>query len=165
MVHGHVTIFLNFVTFPLIVLIKIVQVIKNIFFGTEFVINNKPPLKKENSYAWLDYVVPEIFPGEHFGWWRNTFRSHSCLIDVCFLLFYKRLPEECFLNEVIFPVAVITTLHYIYHGFSFRIKELWPSQLYSYYVIKTVLPCDATNTFRGIWLNFSNRLSCLYKHG
>ena len=51
LVHGHVRIFLNFVTFPFILLIKIVQVIKNIFFGTEFVINNKPPLKKENSYA------------------------------------------------------------------------------------------------------------------
>ena len=124
MVHGHVRIFLNFVTFPLIVLIKIVQVIKNIFFGTGFVINNKPPLKKENSYAWLDYVVPKIFPGEHLGWWRNTFRLHSCLIDVCFLLFYKRLPKECFLNKVIFPVTVITTLHYIYHGFSFRIKSV-----------------------------------------
>ena len=46
MVHGHVRIFLNFVTFPLIVLIKIVQVIKNIFLGTGFVINNKPPLNK-----------------------------------------------------------------------------------------------------------------------
>ena len=45
LVHGHVRIFLNFVTFPLIVLIKIVQVIKNIFVETEFVINNKPPLK------------------------------------------------------------------------------------------------------------------------
>ena len=49
LVHGHVRIFLNFVTFPLIALIKIVQVIKNIFFGTGFVINNKPP---------LDYVGP-----------------------------------------------------------------------------------------------------------
>ena len=46
LVHGHVRIFLNFVTFPLIVLIKIVQVIKNIFLGTGFVINNKPPLNK-----------------------------------------------------------------------------------------------------------------------
>ena len=46
MAHGHVRIFLNFVTFPLIVLIKIVQVIKNIFLGTGFVINNKPPLNK-----------------------------------------------------------------------------------------------------------------------
>ena len=45
---------------------KIVQVIKNIFFETGFVIN-KPPFKKENSYAWLDYVVPEIFAGVHFG--------------------------------------------------------------------------------------------------
>ena len=67
LVHGHVRIFLNFVTFPLIVLIKIVQVIKNIVFGTRFVINNKPPLKKENSYAWLDYVVPEIFAGVNLG--------------------------------------------------------------------------------------------------
>ena len=41
---------INFVTFPLIVLIKIVRVIKNIFFGTGFAINNKPSLKKENSY-------------------------------------------------------------------------------------------------------------------
>ena len=49
--HGHVRIFLNFVTFPLIVLIKIVQVFKNIVFETEFVIKNKPPFKKENSYA------------------------------------------------------------------------------------------------------------------
>ena len=46
LVHGHVRIFLNFVTFSLIVLIKIVQVIKNIFLGTGFVINNKPPLNK-----------------------------------------------------------------------------------------------------------------------
>ena len=66
MVHGHVRIFLNFVTFPLIVLIKIMQVIKNMFFETGFVIK-KPPLKKENSYAWLDYVVPEIFAGVHLG--------------------------------------------------------------------------------------------------
>ena len=50
LVHGHVRIFLNFVTFPLIVLIKIMQVIKNMFFETGFVIK-KPPLKKENSYA------------------------------------------------------------------------------------------------------------------
>ena len=43
LVHGHVRIFLNFVTFPLIVLIKIVQVIKNIFFGTGFVtLHGKP---------------------------------------------------------------------------------------------------------------------------
>ena len=50
LVHGHVRIFLNFGTFPLIVLIKIVQAIKN-FFGTGFVINNILPLKKDNSYA------------------------------------------------------------------------------------------------------------------
>ena len=46
LVHGHVRLFLNVVTFPLIVLIKIVQVIKNIFLGTGFIINNKPPLNK-----------------------------------------------------------------------------------------------------------------------
>ena len=46
LVHGRGRIFLNFVTFPLIVLIKIVQVIKNIFLGTGFVINNKRPLNK-----------------------------------------------------------------------------------------------------------------------
>ena len=46
MVHGHVKIFLNSVTFPLIVLIKFVQVIKIIAFKTGLVINNKPPLKK-----------------------------------------------------------------------------------------------------------------------
>ena len=46
LVHGHLRIFLNFVTFPLIVLIKIVQVIKNNFLGTGFVINNKLPLNK-----------------------------------------------------------------------------------------------------------------------
>ena len=46
MVHGHVRVFLNFVTFPLIVVNKIVQVIKNIFFETGFVTNNKPPFKK-----------------------------------------------------------------------------------------------------------------------
>ena len=51
LVHGHVRIFLNFVTFLLIVLIKVVQVIKNIFFETGFVANNKPPFKKENSSA------------------------------------------------------------------------------------------------------------------
>ena len=69
LVHGHVRIFLNFITFSLvfIVLIKIVQVIKNIFSETGFVINNKPPFKKEDSYAWLDYVVPEIFTGVHLG--------------------------------------------------------------------------------------------------
>ena len=43
LVHGHVRIFLNFVTFPLIVLIKIVQVIKNIFFGTGFVTLHRKP--------------------------------------------------------------------------------------------------------------------------
>ena len=32
LIHGHVRIFLNFATFPLIVLIKIEQIIKNIFF-------------------------------------------------------------------------------------------------------------------------------------
>ena len=63
MVHGHVSIFLNFAIFPLLVAIKIVQVVKNIFFETGFVINNKLPFKKENSYAWLDYVVPEISVG------------------------------------------------------------------------------------------------------
>ena len=67
MVYGHVRIYLNFVTFLRIVLIKIVQVIKNVFFETGFVINNKSPFKKENSYAWLDYVVPEIFAGVPFG--------------------------------------------------------------------------------------------------
>ena len=45
LVRGHVRIFLNFVAFPLIVLIKILHVIKNIFIETGFVINNKPPLK------------------------------------------------------------------------------------------------------------------------
>ena len=63
--HGYVRIFLNFVGFPLIVVNRIAQVIKNIFFETGFIINNKPPFKKENSYAWLDYAVPEIFAG-HF---------------------------------------------------------------------------------------------------
>ena len=67
LVHGHVRISLHFVTFPLIILIKIVPVIKNIFFETGFVNNNKRPFKKENSYTWLDYVVPEIFAGVHFG--------------------------------------------------------------------------------------------------
>ena len=67
LVHGHVRISLHFVTFPLIVLIKIVPVIKNIFFETGFVNNNKRSFKKENSYTWLDYVVPEIFAGVHFG--------------------------------------------------------------------------------------------------
>ena len=67
MVHGHVKIFLNLVKFPLIVLTKIVQVIKNISWEAGFVINDKPPIKKENSYAWLDNVVPEIFAGVHFG--------------------------------------------------------------------------------------------------
>ena len=43
------------------------QVIKNIFFETGFVTNNKLPFKKKNSYAWLDYVAPEIFAGVHFG--------------------------------------------------------------------------------------------------
>ena len=64
MVHGHVRIFLNFGTFPLIVLIKNVQVIKNIFFEIVFVVTNKLSLKKENSYARLD-VVPETFEGVH----------------------------------------------------------------------------------------------------
>ena len=45
-VYGHVRIFLNFVTFPLIVLIKIFQVIKNMFIEILFVINNQPPIKK-----------------------------------------------------------------------------------------------------------------------
>ena len=39
--------FVNFDTFPLIVLIKIVQVIKHIFFETGFFINNKLSLKKK----------------------------------------------------------------------------------------------------------------------
>ena len=67
MFHGHVRIFLNFVTFPLIVLIEIVQVIKYIFFRTGFFIVNKPPLKKENSYSWLDYIVLEISAGANGG--------------------------------------------------------------------------------------------------
>ena len=66
LVHGHVRIFLNFVTFPLIVLIKTVEIIKN-FFGNGFAINSKQQLKKENSHAWLDYVVPEIFAGRNLG--------------------------------------------------------------------------------------------------
>ena len=49
LVHGHVRTFLNFVTFPLIVLIKIEEVTKNIFVKTEFVINNKPPFKKSEQ--------------------------------------------------------------------------------------------------------------------
>ena len=40
------------------------QVIKNIFFETVFVVTNKLSLKKENSYARLD-VVPETFEGVH----------------------------------------------------------------------------------------------------
>ena len=43
MVHGYVRIFLNSVTFPLIVLIKLLRIF---FFKTGFVIDNKPPLKK-----------------------------------------------------------------------------------------------------------------------
>ena len=35
------------------------QLLRIFFFETGFVINNKQPLKKENSYAWLDYVVPD----------------------------------------------------------------------------------------------------------
>ena len=31
--------------------------------GFGFIINNKSPLKKENSYAWSDFVVPEILAG------------------------------------------------------------------------------------------------------
>ena len=64
MVHGHVRIFLNFGTFPLIVLIEIVQVIKNIFFVSLYVITNKLSLIKDNSYTRLD-VVPETFAGAH----------------------------------------------------------------------------------------------------
>ena len=64
MAHGHVRIFLNFGTFPLIVLIEIVQVIKNIFFETVYVITNKLSLIKDNSYTRLD-VVPETFAGAH----------------------------------------------------------------------------------------------------
>ena len=60
MVHGHVRISLKFVTFRVTVVNKIVQVVKN------NVINNKPPFRKKNSYASLDYVVPEIFTGAHF---------------------------------------------------------------------------------------------------
>ena len=41
------------------------QVIKNIFFKTGFVIDNKPPLKKENSYAWLCFS---------WDFCRNTFQ-------------------------------------------------------------------------------------------
>ena len=46
LVHGHVRIFLNFGTFLGIVLIKIVQFIKNIFFETVFVITKNLSLKK-----------------------------------------------------------------------------------------------------------------------
>ena len=61
LVHGHVRIFLNFVTFPLIVLIKIAQVIENISFEIRFVINNKTAIKEREQllYAWLDYVISE----------------------------------------------------------------------------------------------------------
>ena len=61
LVHRHVRIFLNFVTFSLIVLIKLLRI-----FSSKL-IDNKSPLKKENSYAWLDYVFLEIFAGAHFS--------------------------------------------------------------------------------------------------
>ena len=67
------------------------QVIKNIFFETWFVTNNKPPFK--NTYAWL-------------------FR----LIYFEFLLFCKCLSKGCCLNKVIFPVTVVKILRYIQHA-------------------------------------------------
>ena len=81
-------------------------------------------LKKENSFAWLDYAVPEIFAGVHFGYWRSKFRSHSFLIHVCFLLFCKCLSKECCLNKVIFPATVVKILHYIQHAFSFWLQPV-----------------------------------------
>ena len=124
--HGHVKISLNSGTFPLIVLIKIVQIIKITFFETRFVINNTtiPPLKKDNSYTWLDYVVSEIFVGVHFGWWKSTYRSYSFHIDVCFLLFWKLLSKQCCLNKVIFPLIVVKILRYITHSFSFKVQPI-----------------------------------------
>ena len=49
LVHGHVKVLLNFVTFDLKVLIKIVRVIKNIFFETGLIINSKSPVKKREQ--------------------------------------------------------------------------------------------------------------------
>ena len=98
------------------------QVTKNIFFRTEFVIDNKPPLKKRTVTH--DYVVPEVFAEVHFGYWRTTFRSQSFLTDVCFFLCWKCLSKECCLNKVIFSVILVKILHYIQHAFSFRIRPV-----------------------------------------
>ena len=46
--------------------------IKHTFFETGFSIYNKP---HENSYTWLDYIVPENCRGTHCGWCRGRFWS------------------------------------------------------------------------------------------
>ena len=63
MVYGHVRIFLNFVRFTLIVLIKSFYFI---FFKTGFVINKKPPLIQE-QLGMIRLGSSAIFAGEHFG--------------------------------------------------------------------------------------------------
>ena len=99
----------------LIVLIK--SVFFFVFFKTGFVINKKPPLIQEQS-GMIRLRSSATFAGEHFGRGRSTFRSHSFLIDVCFILFCKCLSKKCCLSKVIFSVTVAKIQHYIQHGFN-----------------------------------------------
>ena len=116
MVHGHVGIYINFVTLPLIVLIKIVRVIKNIFLETGFVLWKREQLRLTKLYCSWDFCRST------FQLMEEHIRSPSFLMDACFLLFYKCFSKECCLNKIIFPVTVVKILHYIQHAFSFRVQ-------------------------------------------
>ena len=54
---------------------------------------------------------------------KNVYKNIK-LMDVSSLLFWKCLSKECCLNKVIFPVTVVNILHYIQHGFSFRVQHV-----------------------------------------
>ena len=123
MVHCHVRIYLNFVTFPLTVVNKIVQVLKNIFFKTGFVINNKATFKKQLCMiriccSWD--LCRSTFPlTEEYIW--ITFFLTRCLLSS---FFCKCLSKRCCLIKVIFPVIAVKILHYIQHAFSFRVQPV-----------------------------------------
>ena len=119
MVHGHVRVLLNFATFPLIVLIKLLR----IFFSKLALLLIINRLLKKGTVT-HDYVMFFLrFLQEHI----SANREYILIIlfpHVCFLLFCKFLSKEYCLNIIIFPVTVVKILRHIQNVFSFRVQPI-----------------------------------------
>ena len=92
--------------------------VKTIFFETVLVINNEPPLKKRKVTH--DYIMLFLKLLQEYIWANGGVHLDHILPNRCLLSSFL----QASLNKVIFPVTVVTSLHYIQHAFSFKIKPV-----------------------------------------